>query len=321
MKLIIQIPAHDEAETLPLTLADLPHEVAGFEKVEWLVVDDGSRDGTADVARAHGADRVVRLPRRQGLSRAFLAGLEASLDAGADVIVNTDADNQYDARDIPALVAPILEGRADIVVGERPIREIPHFSFLKKALQQIGSAVVRALSGTEVPDAPSGFRAMSRAAAQRLNVFNDYSYTLETIIQAGHKGMAIVSVPIRTNPQLRPSRLFGSLAGYLRQQALTMVRIFMTYRPFFFFAAPGLLIFLGGFALGLRFLFFYLSGEGAGHVQSVILSALLLGTGFFLIVVGLLADLTAVNRQLLEKLDWRLQQIEDRLETDRERQR
>lgn len=321
MKLIIQIPAHDEAETLPLTLADLPREVAGFEKVEWLVVDDGSRDGTADVARAHGVDRVVHLPRRQGLSRAFLAGLEASLAAGADVIVNTDADNQYDARDIPALVAPILEGRADIVVGERPIREIAHFSFLKKALQRIGSAVVRALSGTEVPDAPSGFRAMSRAAAQRLNVFNDYSYTLETIIQAGHKGMAVASVPIRTNPQLRPSRLFGSLAGYMRRQALTMVRIFMTYRPFFFFAAPGLVIFLGGFALGLRFLFFYLSGEGAGHVQSVILSALLLGTGFFLIVVGLLADLAAVNRQLLEKLDWRLQQIEDRLESDWERHR
>jgi glycosyltransferase involved in cell wall biosynthesis len=313
MKLVIQIPCYNEEQALPVTLAELPRAVHGFDVVEWLVVDDGSDDRTAQIATENGVHRVVRLPKNQGLSRAFMVGLDTSISMGADVIVNTDADNQYCAADIPALVAPILAGTAEIVVGERPIATTPHFSPLKKILQRLGSHVVRRLSATDIPDAPSGFRAISREAAMRLQVFNDYSYTLEMIIQAGRKGMAITSVPIRTNSDLRPSRLVGSLPGYLRRQFLTIVRIFMTYRSFFFFAAPGLVAFFLGLLLGLRFLFFYLTERGAGHVQSVILAALLLGTGMLLIVVGLVADLISVNRMLLESVDWRLKRVENGL--------
>ena len=319
-KLIIQIPCYNEADSLPVTLAALPRTVPGVDRVEWLVIDDGSKDGTSTIARAHGADHVVRLPRHQGLARAFVAGLEASVREGADIIVNTDADNQYCAEDIPRLIEPILMGEAEIVVGARPIGSTRHFSPLKKRLQRVGSWAVRKVSKTDIPDAPSGFRAISRDAAMQLHVFNEYSYTLETIIQAGRKGMAIVSVPVRTNDPLRPSRLVTSLPAYLRRQVLTILRIFMTYKPFFFFAAPGIVAFLAGLLIGLRFLFFYLGGEGAGHVQSVVLSALLMGSGFFLVVVGLLADLTSVNRKLLEGLDWRLKRIEEAVEKDRERQ-
>lgn len=313
LKLIIQIPCYNEAETLPETLRQLPRSLPGFASVEWLVIDDGSSDNTAAVARAHGVDHIVRLPRNQGLARAFTTGLEAAIAAGADVIVNTDADNQYNAQDIPALVEPILSDHAEIVVGQRPVASTPHFSRTKKVLQRIGSLVVRRLSNTGVADAPSGFRAMSRDAAMRLQVFNDYSYTLETIIQAGRKGMAIISVPVRTNPVLRPSRLFRSNLQYVRRQALTLMRIFMTYKPFFFFAAPGALAFAGGFLIGLRFLYFYAIGLGSGHVQSLILSALLMGSGFGLVVVGLVTDLISVNRKLLEKLDWKVQLIEQQL--------
>lgn len=319
MKLVIQIPCFDEEAALPLTLAALPREVPGVDQVEWLVVDDGSSDRTADVARELGVDHVVVLPRHRGLARAFMTGLETALAVGADIVVNTDADNQYCADDISRLIRPILEGRAEIVVGERPIADTPHFSPAKKLLQRLGSWVVRLVSRTDVPDATSGFRAMSRQAAMRLQVFNDYSYVLETVIQAGHKGMAITSVPVRTNPELRPSRLFRSTAGYILRQGLTILRIFMTYKPFLFFAAPGAASFLIGFALGLRFLVFYLGGEGRGHVQSLILAALLMGSGLFLVVVGLLADLAAVNRKLLEGLDWRLKQMEERLRSLRER--
>lgn len=314
-KLIIQIPCYNEAETLPVTLASLPRTLPGIDQVEWLVVDDGSVDGTALVAKAHGVDHVVRLPRHQGLSRAFVAGIEASIGAGADIIVNTDADNQYCADDIPKLLAPIVTGEAEIVIGERPIGEMVHFSPIKKSLQRVGSWVVRKVSGTNIADAPSGFRAMSRDAAMRLQVFNDYSYTLETIIQAGRKGMAITSVPIRTNGQLRPSRLVTSIPSYLRRQVLTILRIFVTYKPFYFFAVPGSLAFLGGFVIGLRFTYFYLFYPGpTGHIQSLILAALLMGTGFFLIVIGLLADLASVNRKLLEGLDWRVKRIEKAVE-------
>ena len=311
-KLIIQIPCYNEEKSLPVTLEALPRSVPGVDAVEWLVVDDGSDDRTVEVARAHGVDHVVRLPAHQGLARAFVRGLEASVHAGADIVVNTDADNQYRADDIERLIAPILAGEAEIVVGERPIEEIPHFSPVKKLLQRVGSWVVRLASRTDIPDAPSGFRAMSRQAAMKLQVFNSYSYVLETVIQAGQKGMAITSVPVRTNPELRPSRLFRSTLGYVARQGLTIVRIFMTYRPFAFFAVPGTLVFLGGFALGVRFLWFYFTGDGAGHVQSVILSALLMGSGFFLVVVGLLSDLAAVNRKLLEGVDWRLRMLEER---------
>ena len=259
MKLILQIPCFNEAETLPVTLACLPRSVPGFDRVEWLVVDDGSADSTAEVARRHGVDHVVRLPRNRGLARAFSCGIEASLGAGADVIVNLDADNQYDARDIPKLVAPILSGEAQLVVGSRSIETIGEFSPLKKLLQRLGSWVVRIASRTSVPDAPSGFRAMSRDAASQLNVFSDYTYTLETIIQAGQRGMAVSSVPVRTNAALRPSRLMKGIPSYVRRSILTIVRIFMTYRPFEFFAIPGAISLLAGLALGIRFLYYYLS--------------------------------------------------------------
>lgn len=310
MKLIIQIPCFNEEAALPITLSELPRVVPGVDEVEWLVVDDGSSDKTAAVARKLGVDHVVVLPAHVGLARAFVHGLEASVKAGADIIVNTDADNQYRADDIPALIAPILSGEAEVVIGERPILDTPHFSPLKKLLQRVGSWVVRVVSRTDVPDAPSGFRAITREAAMRIHVFNSYSYVLETVIQAGHKGISVTSVPVRTNEDLRPSRLFRSTFRYVGRQGLTILRIFMTYRPFAFFAVPGLLIFLAGFLLALRFLVFFFQGEGGGHVQSLILAALLLGTGFFLGVVGLLADLTSVNRKLLEGVDWRLRRLE-----------
>lgn len=312
IKLIIQIPCYNEEATLPGTLADLPRELPGVDAVEWLVVDDGSQDRTAEVAREHGVDHVVKLPRNRGLSRAFLAGLRACVEAGADVIVNTDADNQYRGADIPLLLEPILAGEADLVVGARPIGEIRHFSPLKRLLQRMGSWATRVLSGTEVSDAVSGFRAMSRRAAMQLHVFNEYTYTVETLIQAGQKGMAVRSVPIGVNPDLRPSRLVRSTPRYVLRQATTMLRIFVTYRPFRFFALLGTGVFGVGFMLGLRFLYFYFTGSGSGHIQSVILAALLLGTGIFFFLVGLLADLIAVNRRLLEDVEARLQKMEER---------
>jgi glycosyltransferase involved in cell wall biosynthesis len=310
-KLIIQVPCYNEEDTLGLTLSALPREVTGIDKVEWLMVDDGSTDRTVDVGRTHGVDHIIRLSQHQGLARAFVAGLEAGLKAGADIIVNLDADNQYCVDDIPKLIAPILSGEAEIVVGIRPISEIRHFPLMKKWLHRLGSRTVRFASKTDIPDAPSGFRAMSREAAMRLNVFNEYTYTLETIIQAGQKGMAIASVPIRINEDLRPSRLVKSIPDYITRSISTIVRIFMTYRPFRFFAIPGILSFGLGLLVSFRFLYFYFSDPRSGHIQSLILAALLLGIGFFLFIVGLLADLISVNRKLLEKLDYRLRQIED----------
>jgi glycosyltransferase involved in cell wall biosynthesis len=313
MKVIIQIPCFNEEATLGLTLKSLPVALPGIDVVEWLVIDDGSTDATVQVAKSHGVHHVVVLPRHQGLAKAFTAGLEASLRAGGDIIVNTDADNQYCADDIPKLITPIIEGSAEIVIGARPIGESEHFTPTKRSLQKLGSWVVRLASRTDIPDAPSGFRAISRKAAMQLHVFNEYTYTLETIIQAGQKSMAITSVPVRTNPYSRPSRLFKNIPTYLHRQVSTIVRIFMTYRPFRFFAVPGGLLFLAGFAIGLRFFYFYLTAGGEGKVQSLILAALLMGSGFFLVVVGLLADLIGVNRNLLEGLDWKVQQIEEKL--------
>lgn len=306
MKLIIQIPCYNEAETLAIALAALPRQVSGFDSVEWLVIDDGSRDDTAVVASANGVDHVVRHARNQGLARAFMTGLDACLRLGADIIVNTDADNQYQADDIPALTEPILAGRAEIVVGARPIAAIEHFSPVKKALQKLGSWVVRVASKTDVPDAPSGFRAFSRTAAQQMMVFNDYTYTLETIIQAGQKNMAITSVPIRVNGDMRPSRLVRSIPSYIRRSIATIVRIFVIYRPFRFFGAIGGMLFISGFALGLRFLWYLVDGEGDGHVQSVILAALLMGMGFQTMLVAFLADLLAANRKLLEDIRFKV---------------
>lgn len=310
MKLIIQIPCYNEAETLPITLKDLPREVPGFSAVEWLVINDGSRDDTEETAKKHGVDHIVSFTNNQGLARAFIAGLDAAVRLGADVIVNTDADNQYMADDIPALVAPILAGKADVVIGERPVNNITSFSPAKKFLQKCGSAVVRFVSKTEVPDAPSGFRAMTREAAMRFNVFNDYTYTLETIIQAGQKNLAITSVPVRVNKVMRPSRLVKSTSSYIRKSLVTIARIFVVYKAFRFFMSVGLSVFCLGFLGGSRFLYFYVTGDGAGHVQSLILSSILLGVGFQTILTAFLADLLAVNRRLMEDVQYRVKRLE-----------
>lgn len=309
--LVIQIPCHNEEATLPTVLADLPTSLPGIARIVTLVVDDGSTDGTAALAARLGA-QVVRRPQKGGLARAFLEGLDHAIALGADVIVNTDGDGQYRGADIARLVAPILAGDAELVIGTRPIAHVREFSPVKKLLQRLGSWVTRLASGTQVEDAPSGFRAMSRAAAMRLHVFNRYTYTVETIIQAGQKGISITTIPIEVNPAVRPSRLARSLWQYVSRQMLTIVRIFMTYRPFAFFAVPGALVFSVGFGIGLRFLGLYMAGEGSGHVQSLLLGVLLLGTGFFLLVVGLVADLIAVNRSLLERIDWQLRLLRDR---------
>lgn len=310
MKLIIQIPCHNEAESLPVTLAELPRTVAGFDTVEWLVIDDGSSDATVDVARAHGVDHVVGFTARQGLARAFLAGLDACIRQGADVIVNTDADNQYRADDIPLLTAPLLAGRADMVIGARPIDDINTFSPVKKLLQKLGSAVVRLVSRTDIADAPSGFRAMSREAALSLNVFNEYTYTLETIIQAGQKGLAVTSVPVRVNPELRPSRLVKSVGSYTRRSLVTIARIFVVYKAFRFFMAIGVTELVLGLLVGIRFLWYYLAGAGAGHIQSLILASILVGVGFQTILTAFLADLLAVNRRLMEDVQCRVKRLE-----------
>lgn len=311
MKLIIQIPCFNEEETIAITIGELPREMEGFDLVEWLIIDDGSKDNTVEVARKAGVDHVVTLSRNRGLAVAFTAGLDACLRLGADVIINTDADNQYNAGDILKLVKPILDGSADIVIGARPISTTDHFSPIKKLLQKIGSAVVRFASRTDVADAPSGFRAISREAALRLNVFNNYTYTLETIIQAGQKGLGVISVPIKTNPDLRPSRLFKSIFAYLKQSIMTIIRIFVVYKPFKFFVTIGIVSFLLGFLIGLRFLYYYLFGSGTGaYIQSLILASVLLGIGFQTILVGFLADLLSVNRRLMEDIQYRLKKNE-----------
>jgi glycosyltransferase involved in cell wall biosynthesis len=306
MKLIIQIPCLNEAGTLAIALNALPREVPGFDTVEWLIIDDGSTDDTVRIAKENGVNHVVSHTHNLGLARGFMTGLDACLRLGADVIVNTDADNQYNADDIPALTAPVLDGKADIVVGARPIETIEHFSPIKKMLQKLGSWVVRVASNTDIPDAPSGFRAMSRGAAQKMMVFNDYTYTLETIIQAGQKNMAITSVPVRVNEDLRPSRLFKSIPSYIKRSIVTIIRIFVIYRPFRFFAAIGATLFGVGFLIGLRFLVYYMLGEGDGHIQSLILASVLLGMGFQAFLIAFIADLQAANRKLMEDVRYQL---------------
>lgn len=310
MKLIIQIPCLDEELTLPVALAALPREVPGFDVVERLVIDDGSRDRTAEIARACGVEHVVVLPVNLGLAHAFRHGLDAALKAGADVIVNTDADNQYCADDIPALCAPILEGRAEMVIGARPIDQIAHFSPLKRWLQKLGSWVVRKASNTSVPDSPSGFRALSRAAALRINVFDEYTYTLETIIQAGQKGIAITSVPVRVNHDLRPSRLVKSIASYVRRSIVTIFRIFLIYRPLRTFFWIGLSFVTPGAALLVRWLVFFLMGSERVRAPSLIAAAILVLIGFQLWIFGLIAELLAANRKLLEDVQLRVRRLE-----------
>jgi glycosyltransferase involved in cell wall biosynthesis len=309
VKLIIQIPCLNEAATLGAALATLPRKVAGFDSVEWLVVDDGSTDGTAELARKLGVDHVIRHPVNRGLATAFMTGIDAALGYGADVIVNTDADNQYEAGDIPLLVQPILEHRADMVIGARPIAQIEHFSWVKKRLQRIGSWAVRVASRTSVTDAPSGFRAMTRETAMRLNVFNAYTYTLETIIQAGMSNLTVVSVPIRTNPDLRPSRLVKSVPDYVKRSLVTILRVFITYQPLTLFFWVGAILSLIGFAVGARFLVYFFNGD-TGHTQSLILSAVCLIFGGLSFMMGLIADLISVNRKLLERVHLKLQRMQ-----------
>lgn len=308
MKLIIQIPCRNESGSLPQTVADLPRQLEGVSRIEFLVIDDGSTDDTAEVAQRLGVDHIVRLPSHRGLAEAFRAGLGEALRQGADIVVNTDGDNQYRAEDIPRLIEPVLRGEADMVVGARPIQAIRHFSFLKKLLQRLGSWAVRKVSNTEVADATSGFRAFSRTAALRLNIFSSYTYTLETLIQAGLSNMRVVSVPVRTNAPTRESRLISNIPSYIQRSLLTMLRIFILYKPLRFFVLVGLVIFATGFAIGLRFFYHYLLGQGEGMVQSLILASVLLLMGFQVGIAGLLSDLIATNRRILEEI-----QVQERL--------
>ena len=302
MKLIIQIPCYNEAETLAIALGALPREVEGFDKVEWLIINDGSTDETVKVAKECGVDHIVNFKHNQGLAKGFMAGLKECLKQGADVIVNTDADNQYEADDIPKLTQPIIDHKAEYVIGARPISQTEHFSPAKKFLQKLGSWVVRKASRTDIPDAPSGFRAMSRECALQLNVYNNYTYTLETIIQAGQKNMAITSVPIRTNEDLRPSKLLSSIPNYIKKSVVTIVRISVVYKSFQFFMFIAGILFGLGFLLGTRYLYFYFIGEGDGHIQSVILAGVLMGMGFQTGLIAFIADLLSVNRKLLEEI-------------------
>ena len=304
--LFIQIPCFNEAQTLPVALAALPRKVKGFDSVKWLVINDGSSDRTVEVAQENGVDYVVNHVRNQGLARAFMTGIEACVQLGADVIVNTDADNQYNADDIPLLTTPILEGRAEIVIGTRPIDQVEHFSPMKKFLQKFGSWVVRIASKTDIADTTSGFRALSREAARQIVVFTDYTYTLETIIQAGQKNMAIISVPIRVNPFLRPSRLIKSIGSYINRSIISIVRIFIIYQPFKFFASLSLILFCLGTLIGFRFLYYLSIGMGGGHIQSLILASVLLLMGFQSFLIAFIADLLAANRKLLENIRFKL---------------
>ncbi len=309
-KLIIQIPCYNEEATLGVALSELPRQVPGIDEVEWLIINDGSVDRTVEVAKACGVDHIVSFEHNQGLAKGFMAGLEACLNAGADIIVNTDADNQYCAADIPKLIEPILEGSAELVIGARPISKIEHFSPIKKFLQKLGSWVVRLASRTNIADAPSGFRAISRRAAMQLNVFNEYTYTLETIIQAGQRGIAITSVPIRTNQYLRPSRLVKSITSYVQRSILTILRIFMVYRPLKFFGILGSLPFTAGFILAIRWLVLFFEDPTRARAPSLILGAVFILVGFQLWMFGLVADLMAVNRKMLEDVQLKLRKAE-----------
>lgn len=314
MKLMIQIPCFNEAETLEVTLNDLPKHIDGIDEIEYLIIDDGSTDNTAEVAKNWGVHYVVRFRRNKGLAKGFMAGLDACLKNGADIIVNTDADNQYCGKDIETLVRPILEKKAHIVIGERPIDDTDHFSPLKKKLQHFGSWVVRKASKTEIPDAPSGFRAYTRDAAMRMNVINDYTYTLETIVQAGRDKMAVMSVPIRTNPELRKSRLFHSMFGYVKKSMLTIVRTFLMYKPLYFFFALGSIFGLLGLVFYIRFFVYYLQGFGSGHVQSLIFASTMIIIGFMSFVIGMLGDVISANRKLLQDIQYHVRKMDyDRL--------
>ena len=310
MKLIIQVPCYNEAETLEIALNDLPKHIDGIDEIEYLIINDGSKDNTVEVAKKWGVHYVVNFKKNRGLAKGFMAGLDACLRNGADIIVNTDADDQYKGEDIEKLVRPILDGKADIVIGERPIDQTEHFSPLKKKLQHFGSWTVRVASHSDIPDAPSGFRAYSREAAMRLNVTNEYTYTLETIIQAGRNRMAMESVPIRTNPELRKSRLFSSMFGYVKRSMVTIVRSFMMYKPLRFFLGIGAVVGAIGAALCVRFLVYLAMGAGKGHIQSLILASTLLMMGFMTCIIGFQADIIAANRKILEDVQYHVRKLD-----------
>ena len=310
MKLIIQVPCYNEAETLEIALNDLPKHIDGIDEIEYLIINDGSKDNTVEVAKKWGVHYVVNFKKNRGLAKGFMAGMDACLRNGADIIVNTDADDQYKGEDIEKLVRPILDGKADIVIGERPIDQTEHFSPLKKKLQHFGSWTVRVASHSDIPDAPSGFRAYSREAAMRLNVTNEYTYTLETIIQAGRNRMAMESVPIRTNPELRKSRLFSSMFGYVNRSMVTIVRSFMMYKPLRFFLGIGAVVGAIGAALGVRFLVYLAMGAGKGHIQSLILASTLLMMGFMTCIIGFQADIIAANRKILEDVQYHVRKLD-----------
>lgn len=306
MKLVIQIPCYNEEKSLPITLNSLPKKIAGIDEIEILIINDGSTDKTVEVAKNLGVKHIVEMPHNCGLAKAFVAGLNGSLSINADIIVNTDADNQYCADDIEKLVKPILDGSADIVIGSRPVSKIQHFSLLKKMLQKLGSFVMRIISSTEVEDAPSGFRAFSRNAAIQLNVFDNYTYTLETIIQARAKGLILKCVPINVNPDLRKSKLVKNIFDYVRRSMFTMIRMFIIYRPFRFFAILAGIFLTFGILIGIRFLYYFINGSGSGHIQSLILSAILIITGVQVAVIAVLSELMSINRKLLEDIQRRI---------------
>ena len=310
-KLIIQIPAFNEADHLPETIACLPKSVPGIDVVEYLVIDDGSSDGTSEIARKHGVHHVVRHRRNRGLAAAFRSGIEKAMAEGADVIVNTDADNQYEGADIPALVAPIVEGRADVVIGDRGVGDNAHFGLVKRLLQRLGSSTVRKLSGVDIKDAVSGFRAMTREAAERIHVTTDFSYTTEMLIQTGRKRMAVTSVPVRTNGPIRPSRLFNSIPQFIINTGTTILRAYAMHNALRVFVLMGAILALIGTVPIVRFVFFYLEGNGDGHLQSLVLGTGLLVLGFLAAMLGILADLVSANRKLLEQISTRLQKLED----------
>ena len=310
MKLIIQIPCYNEAETLEIALNDLPKKLDGVDEIEYLIINDGSKDDTVEVAKRWGVHHVVNFKQNKGLAKGFMAGIDGCLRNGADIIVNTDADNQYCADDIATLIRPILSGEADMVIGARPIDETEHFSFMKKKLQHFGSWVVRKASNTDIPDAPSGFRAYSREAAMHLNVVNDYTYTLETIVQAGREKIAITSVPVRTNAELRPSRLFNSIWGYVKKSMLTILRAYMMYKPLKSFSYLAVCHVGVGLLIGVRFLYFMALGKSGGHVQSLILACTLIIMGFLTFMIGLVADVIAANRKLLQDTQYHARRTE-----------
>jgi len=310
MKLIIQIPCLNEEETLPVTLADLPREVPGFSEVEWLIIDDGSTDGTVEVARTHGVDHIVRLTNNKGLASGFQAGLDAALKLGADVIVNTDADNQYYGADVVRLVEPIVAGNADMVVGDRELKTIEHFSAPKKLLQRLGSWVVRQASQTTIPDTTSGFRAYNREAALAMQVVSKFTYTLETIIQAGKMTVAVDHVPVRTNPKLRESRLFPSMWTYIRRNGVSIFRIYAMYEPLRVFLSAAAVIGVASLIVWGRFVYFYLQGDGAGHVQSLFLGAVLFNAAMVLTALGILGDLLSGQRITLQRIFERIRRVE-----------